>query len=179
MKARQLAQALRLLYHLTARTNSLHATAPLVPHAQLHCTHGTPPCAHAALHCSLQVRHGNEDTFREMLRIKRSVAASFSAVHLDSATAAEAEAGQAGGTAAAAGGGLDSMEALEAAAEAVAAASKPALKGFVSAGGWACLCMPAARCCRWRGAAGVVCRDMCVYIAQPSWRSVHSMLSSC
>jgi pre-mRNA-splicing factor SYF1 len=87
------------------------------------------------------VRHGNEDTFREMLRIKRSVAASYSAVHLDSATAAAAEAaGQGGGgagqaAAAAAASGLDSMEALEAAAEAAAAAaSRPALKGFVSAG---------------------------------------------
>lgn len=30
-----------------------------------------------------EVRHGNEDTFREMLRIKRSVAASFSSVHFN------------------------------------------------------------------------------------------------
>ena len=28
-----------------------------------------------------EVRHGNEDSFREMLRIKRSVTASFSQVH--------------------------------------------------------------------------------------------------
>ncbi len=40
----------------------------------------------------LQVAHGNEDTFREMLRIRRSVAASFSQTHfnttiIDAATA--------------------------------------------------------------------------------------------
>jgi pre-mRNA-splicing factor SYF1 len=28
------------------------------------------------------VKHGNEDTFREMLRIKRSVAAAFSMTHV-------------------------------------------------------------------------------------------------
>lgn len=32
-----------------------------------------------------EVQHGNEDTFREMLRIKRSVAASFSMVHMPGA----------------------------------------------------------------------------------------------
>jgi len=33
----------------------------------------------------LQVKFGNEDTFREMLRIKRSVAASFSQLHFNTA----------------------------------------------------------------------------------------------
>eukprot|EP00227_Mantoniella_beaufortii_P007544 CAMPEP_0197590830 /NCGR_PEP_ID=MMETSP1326-20131121/12238_1 /TAXON_ID=1155430 /ORGANISM="Genus nov. species nov., Strain RCC2288" /LENGTH=890 /DNA_ID=CAMNT_0043156111 /DNA_START=130 /DNA_END=2802 /DNA_ORIENTATION=- len=33
-----------------------------------------------------EVRHGNEDTFREMLRIKRSVTASFSQMHFNMAT---------------------------------------------------------------------------------------------
>ena len=33
-----------------------------------------------------EVRHGNEDTFREMLRIKRSVSASFSQMHFNMAT---------------------------------------------------------------------------------------------
>lgn len=32
-----------------------------------------------------QVAHGNEDTFREMLRIRRSVAASFSQTHFNTA----------------------------------------------------------------------------------------------
>ena len=36
------------------------------------------------MHCDLiQVAHGNEDTFREMLRIKRSVTASFSQTHFN------------------------------------------------------------------------------------------------
>ena len=33
-----------------------------------------------------EIRHGNEDTFREMRRIKRSVAASFSQLHFNSTT---------------------------------------------------------------------------------------------
>ena len=33
-----------------------------------------------------EIRHGNEDTFREMLRIKRSVSASFSQMHFNMAT---------------------------------------------------------------------------------------------
>ena len=33
-----------------------------------------------------EIRHGNEDTFREMLRIKRSVSASFSQTHFNMAT---------------------------------------------------------------------------------------------
>lgn len=49
-------------------------------------------CPAADLLALLQVAHGNEDTFREMLRIKRSVAASFSQTHfnttiIDAATA--------------------------------------------------------------------------------------------
>ena len=32
---------------------------------------------------SFEVAHGNEDTFREMMRIKRSVAASFSQTHFN------------------------------------------------------------------------------------------------
>ena len=35
-----------------------------------------------------EVRHGNEDTFREMLRIKRSVTASFSSMHFNMVRAA-------------------------------------------------------------------------------------------
>lgn len=31
----------------------------------------------------MQVAHGNEDTFREMLRIRRSVAASYSLTHFN------------------------------------------------------------------------------------------------
>lgn len=34
-----------------------------------------------ALWCSLKVAHGNEDTFREIFCIKRSVMASFSQTH--------------------------------------------------------------------------------------------------
>ena len=33
-----------------------------------------------------ELRHGNEDTFREMLRIKRSVTASFSQMHFNTTT---------------------------------------------------------------------------------------------
>jgi pre-mRNA-splicing factor SYF1 len=38
------------------------------------------------------VAHGNEDTFREMLRIRRSVAASFSQTHFNTAGVAVADA---------------------------------------------------------------------------------------
>lgn len=34
---------------------------------------------------AFEVKHGNEDTFREMLRIKRSVAAAFSMTHYNTA----------------------------------------------------------------------------------------------
>ncbi|KAG2493464.1 hypothetical protein HYH03_008281 [Edaphochlamys debaryana] len=97
-----------------------------------------------------EVKHGNEDTFKEMMRILRSVKVSFSHMQINSivdaariTSKAEAEAGMA---AAAAGAkrpreGADAMAELE--AEAVAAmglggaegvAKKPALSGFVSAG---------------------------------------------
>lgn len=46
---------------------------------------GCPPAA-------VQVAHGNEDTFREMLRIRRSVAASFSQTHFNTASVAVADA---------------------------------------------------------------------------------------
>lgn len=35
---------------------------------------------------SFEVAHGNEDTFREMMRIKRSVAASYSQTHFNTGT---------------------------------------------------------------------------------------------
>ena len=34
-----------------------------------------------------EVKHGNEDTFREMLRIKRSVSASYSQTHFNTVVA--------------------------------------------------------------------------------------------
>ena len=52
-----------------------------------------------------EVRHGNEDTFREMLRIKRSVTASFSQMHFNMSTIelpSDAGTLEAGGVAAAA-----------------------------------------------------------------------------
>ena len=77
---------------------------------------------------SFEVRHGNEDTFREMLRIKRSVAASFSNAHF-SVLPAEA-AGQQPDAAkpppVAAGG--DAFARLE------AQVTTEGLRGFVSAG---------------------------------------------
>jgi hypothetical protein len=42
-------------------------------------------CARNPDPSTLQVSYGNEDTFREMLRIKRSVAASFSQLHFNTA----------------------------------------------------------------------------------------------
>ena len=45
---------------------------------------------------AFEAAHGNEDTFREMLRIKRSVAASFSQTHYNSALS-EASMGAAAG----------------------------------------------------------------------------------
>ncbi|MEW5299624.1 MAG: hypothetical protein WDW36_002620 [Sanguina aurantia] len=108
---------------------------------------------------SFEVNHGNEDTFREMLRIQRSVAAGYSHMQInsvgDAAILEEAVANQGasepvgGGSSAGADagqkrgrGGLDSMAALEREAEAAAAAlgaegagvRRPALSGFVSAG---------------------------------------------
>ena len=81
---------------------------------------------------TFEVRHGNEDTFREMLRIKRSVAASFSNTHFAMsvpelvARAAEIQAGAAHGGAA----GVDAFAALEAQAQ----VATTGLRGFVSAG---------------------------------------------
>lgn len=99
--------------------------------------------------------HGNEDTFREMLRIQRSIAASFSHQQIQSVIdagklaaqidAANTKAGAASDAAAAGkrGRGGDAMAALEAEAaetaadidaQAKAAARGTALSGFVSAG---------------------------------------------
>ncbi|PSC72105.1 Pre-mRNA-splicing factor SYF1 [Micractinium conductrix] len=95
---------------------------------------------------AFEVKHGNEDTFREMLRIKRSVAAAFSQAHFNTTiidAAAVSAAPDSGGAAPAAGDKRkregDDMAALEAAVTG-AAAAPPALepgtrvKGFVSAG---------------------------------------------
>ncbi|CAL8465590.1 g5126 [Coccomyxa elongata] len=76
-----------------------------------------------------EVAHGNEDTFREMLRIKRSVAASFSQIHynttiVEAATTATTT-GEEGGKRKREG---DDMEALE------AQVTGTNLPGFVSAG---------------------------------------------
>mmetsp|Transcript_22773 Transcript_22773/g.74136 ORF Transcript_22773/g.74136 Transcript_22773/m.74136 type:complete len:881 (+) Transcript_22773:19-2661(+) len=89
---------------------------------------------------TFEVRHGNEDTFREMLRIKRSVAASYTNMHFNMSTI-ELPADAAGAVEAGvppAGAKLDDMAALEqAAAEAEAAAAvapSAGIAGFVSAG---------------------------------------------
>lgn len=85
---------------------------------------------------AFEVKHGNEDTFREMLRIKRSVAAAFSMTHYNVGGAEEAAAGDKRKREGEAGVGVDSMAALEAAVEAEVAApvSGTRLSGFVSAG---------------------------------------------
>jgi pre-mRNA-splicing factor SYF1 len=95
---------------------------------------------------AFEVAHGNEDTFREMLRLKRSVAASFATLHVALAPgAAAAGAAEAAGLAeaaaaeAAGGGGGDAMAALDAAAAAAAPGVAPLatgtrVPGFVSAG---------------------------------------------
>ena len=92
----------------------------------------------AAAAAAAQVRHGNEDTFREMLRIKRSVTAAFSNMHFNMAVielpsnVGELEAGSS-----APRGAVDPMAGLEA----EAAAAQPTGNGlsaglskFVSAG---------------------------------------------
>jgi len=71
-----------------------------------------------------EVAHGNEDTFREMLRIKRSVSASYSQTHFNTAVgsgmptagtaAAASSAAPSGGKRARDGGLADDMQALEA-----------------------------------------------------------------
>lgn len=104
---------------------------------------------------AFEVAHGNEDTFREMLRCKRAVRASFAGAHvpLAAAGAAAAEAAARGGAAVAAavaqaaavakasggagGGAENAMAALEAAAAApqpAALAPGTAVPGFVSGG---------------------------------------------
>lgn len=89
---------------------------------------------------SFEVAHGNEDTFREMLRIKRSVAASFSQTHfnttiIDAATApvttGTVEAGAGAGGEGVKRKRSDDMAALEAD---LAPEPQAALPGFVSAG---------------------------------------------
>ncbi|CAG9461233.1 unnamed protein product [Pedinophyceae sp. YPF-701] len=82
-----------------------------------------------------EVKHGNEDTFREMLRIKRSVSAAFAAIHFNT-TNVEAAAVAAVEEESLKRKRDDVMGALE--QHAAAAASQPApgtsLPGFVSAG---------------------------------------------
>jgi len=77
---------------------------------------------------TFEVRHGNEDTFREMLRIKRSVAASFSNAHFSMSVPelvarAEAHAAEEPGL-----GAADAFAAME------AQVATTGLRGFVSAG---------------------------------------------
>lgn len=74
-------------------------------------------------------RHGNAATWREMTRIHRSVAASFSAVHFNTTNVESAVSAPA---AEAADVVDDPMAALE--AQAAAAAAAPKVGGFVSAG---------------------------------------------
>jgi len=75
-----------------------------------------------------ELRHGNEDTFREMLRVKRSVSASYNTTaNFSDALAAGAAAN------AAAAAADDDMAALE--AEATEMAKKKIVGGFVKAGG--------------------------------------------
>ncbi|CAI5516389.1 unnamed protein product [Closterium sp. Naga37s-1] len=112
---------------------------------------------------AFEIAHGNEDTFRDMLRIKRSVSASYSQMHfilpeylMNKSTPSVPREGDTGrgregasgeglldAPGAAAGGGMDSMEALEQAAAGKAAggvggagegAAKPRVPMFVSGG---------------------------------------------
>ena len=76
-----------------------------------------------------EVAHGNEDTFREMLRIKRSVSAFYSQANQYSAVVAGADDASKQANAAA---GLDQMAALEAAAERDDAGAAK-IPGFVKA----------------------------------------------
>jgi len=87
-----------------------------------------------------EVRHGNEDTFREMLRIKRSVTASFSQMHFNMATielpsqAGTLEAGGMGAMEAAATEGRQGASDLEdsmAALEGAAVSNTTNVSGFV------------------------------------------------
>ncbi|KAI7844217.1 hypothetical protein COHA_002351 [Chlorella ohadii] len=93
---------------------------------------------------AFEVKHGNEETFREMLRIKRSVAAAFSQQHfnttvIDAAVVSAAAAAPAADAGKRKREGEDSMAALEAAVAGGAPAAAPLqpgtrVKGFVSAG---------------------------------------------
>ena len=74
---------------------------------------------------SFEVAHGNEDTVREMLRIKRSVQATFN-TQVNFMTAQMLANASGGEAVAAAGGGGDSMQALEREAEKNAAPAKQA-----------------------------------------------------
>ncbi|CAI5981725.1 unnamed protein product [Closterium sp. NIES-65] len=106
---------------------------------------------------AFEIAHGNEDTFRDMLRIKRSVSASYSQMHFilpeylmkstpsvpregDTGRGREGAPGE-GLLDVPAAGGMDSMEALEQAAAGKAAAggagegaAKPRVPMFVSGG---------------------------------------------
>lgn len=86
-----------------------------------------------------EVRHGNEDTFREMLRIKRSVAAAFSQLHFNTTIidAAAVAAGVDTGGKRKRGDDMAELEALtEQAQQGPEGAAEPATRvpGFVSAG---------------------------------------------
>eukprot|EP00238_Polyblepharides_amylifera_P014794 CAMPEP_0196575520 /NCGR_PEP_ID=MMETSP1081-20130531/4982_1 /TAXON_ID=36882 /ORGANISM="Pyramimonas amylifera, Strain CCMP720" /LENGTH=846 /DNA_ID=CAMNT_0041893849 /DNA_START=115 /DNA_END=2652 /DNA_ORIENTATION=+ len=82
-----------------------------------------------------EVGHGNEDTFREMLRVKRSVSASYSQTHFTTALAGAGlvapQPDQDGGIMG--GPSSDGMAALEQQAEAARGVGAP-LSGFVSGG---------------------------------------------
>jgi len=80
---------------------------------------------------SFEVKHGNEDTFREMLRVKRSVAAAFEGAHVSMSVlelAARAQAAAAAAPEDVLPPGLDPMAALD------AGVATTGLRGFVSAG---------------------------------------------
>lgn len=90
-------------------------------------------------------RHGNVNTWREMTRIRRSIAAAFSATHFNTTNVEAAAATTAAAAGAATGAAVDAivdtddpMAALEAAkaAEAAAAAGggRVGVSGFVSGG---------------------------------------------
>ena len=85
---------------------------------------------------AFEVRHGNEDTFREMLRIKRSVSAAFSQTHFNMVVVELARSN--GGGAEAALAAPPDGDALPRAADPMAAldaqVASSGLRGFVSAG---------------------------------------------
>jgi pre-mRNA-splicing factor SYF1 len=101
----------------------------------IHASQFANPAAQAAFWeewNAFEVRHGNEDTFREMLRIKRSVSAAFSQTHFNmSVVEMAARAGDSAAPEAAEGErlrGADPMAALD------AQVASTGLRGFVSAG---------------------------------------------